>query len=369
MILFDNNATSPIFPFILEEIYILLKTYPFLNPSSIHSAGKVAKKIMDHARETIASSLNARCHDIYFTSGATEANNMVLSCMKFEAVFTIATEHESILLPALNSRAYLIETDNFGLINLAQLEEKIEKLQTGNFLVSVSYINNESGVIQSISQISQIVKQHGGILHVDCSQFIGKRKFDFAKEDIDVITFSGHKFHAGPGSGAAIFQSKFDIKPLIFGGGQQNFKRAGTENIPAVFALANAVKHVNEDSYLAKYINKTSVFQETIENTVLMYGGEAFAKEKPRVSNTSLISMPNINHFIQLMEFDINDICVSIGSACSSGRTEISHVLKACGIPESDARNYIRVSTSALNEDFEIEKFIDIWKKLAMRGK
>jgi cysteine desulfurase len=234
----------------LEETYSLMRENAFLNPSSIHSAGKYAKRIMEKAKETIASSLNAKCHDIYFTSGASEANNMVLSSMEFGSIFTIKTEHDSIIYPALNHKAEFIENSDTGLLDLSNLEKKIKTSGSKSFLCSISYINNESGVIQNLAEIAKIVHEAGGLLHADCSQLIGKKKFDFAKEDIDIITFTGHKFHAGPGSGAAIFKSGLNIKPFILGGGQQNFKRAGTENIPAIFALSRAILQVNNSEYL-----------------------------------------------------------------------------------------------------------------------
>lgn len=368
MIFLDNNATTPIFPEILSELLDLYKHIPFLNPSPIHVAGRNAKRIIDEAKSKIASSLNAKCHEIYFTSSATESNNMVLNCANFESILTIKTEHDSILQPASKLNTKFIEIDSDGIVNLNDLENKVKQMKSPNFLCSISYANNESGVIQDLPEIAKIVRAGGGGIHTDASQIIGKRRFDFAIEDVDIITFSGHKFHAGLGAGVAIFRSGLDIKPLILGGGQQNFKRAGTENVPAIFALGESLSKVNSVSYLAEYSNKVSNFQKMIEISILNAGGDVFAKTKDRIYNTSLIFMPKISNLIQLIEFDLNNICVSAGSACSSGKVLISHVLKACFIPEERAKNFIRVSTSMFNSFEEIEKFLEVWHKLLKRS-
>lgn len=367
-IFLDNNSTTAIFPNVLEEVITLLTSVKFLNPSSVHLQGKKAKEVLDEAKREIILNLNAKCHEVYFTSGATEANNMALNCANFAKIFSIKTEHDSILTPLAKLPHEFILIDSNGIVNLNDLQEKIKFCKSSNFLCSISYINNESGVIQDISAISKIVHENGGLMHSDVSQFIGKQRFDFNLEDIDIITFTGHKFHAGMGCGVAIFKSGIDILPFILGGGQQNFKRAGTENIPAIFALSKALKIVNSNEYLLNYHSKTLTFQRLIEDVAISFDGEVFAKNVKRVSNTSFIAMRDVNNFVQMMEFDLNNICISTGSACSSGKTNISHVLKACGVSEDRAKNFIRVSTSGFNELFEIEKFVEVWQKLSKQS-
>jgi cysteine desulfurase len=211
------------------------------------------------------------------------------------------------------------------------------------------------------------VKEFGGVMHSDVSQMIGKEHFDFAKFDADIITLSGNKIHSGFGGGCVIFTSGFEFKPLILGGGQQKYKRGGTENIPQIFALSKALEIVNSTRYLEDYKQKTLRFQDKIEKMVIENSGEVFALDKPRVSNTSLIKMANVNNFIQMMEFDLNEICISIGSACSSGKTDISNTLKGVEMNEDEAKKYIRVSTGIFNTEQEIDKFCEIWLALSKR--
>ncbi len=367
MIYLDYNAITCGFESIANEVHNIILENKFLNASSIHGCGKKAKNIIENSKEIITKNLNAKCHDIYFVSGATEGNNMVLNSQNFDVIFTLKTEHDSILFPIKNKNHIFIKTSKTGVIDLNDLEEKIKSTNASNFLCSFMAVNNESGLIQDVNSIAKIVSKYNGILHSDVSQIIGKEAFSFATFDADIITFSGNKIHSGFGGGCVVFKSGFDIKPLIIGGGQQNYKRGGTENVIQIYALAQALEMVNNENYLLEYKAKTSLFREKIENTVMAEGGDIFAKEENRVSNTSLIKMGNINNFIQMMEFDLNAICVSIGSACSSGRTDVSHVLKACDVSDEDAKKYIRASTGIFNTEEEIEKFCQVWSALSRK--
>jgi cysteine desulfurase len=227
--------------------------------------------------------------------------------------------------------------------------------------------NNESGVLQDIPSISGVVRSYGGVMHSDCSQAIGKIKFNFAELGAHAVTASGNKMHAGLGGGILMVESGFEFKPFILGGGQQNYKRGGTENVLQIFALSNAFEKVNCSEYLAGYECKTSSFQKRIEETVRQNGGEVFGLGSKRLCNTSLIKMPGINNFTQMMEFDLAGICISVGSACSSGRTDVSKVLKVCGISQDEATNYIRVSSGIFNQEQEIEEFCNAWLNLLRR--
>lgn len=367
MINLDFNSITPILPEVLEELNATLKSNFFLNPSSTHQLGKQAKNILEQKKTDIVNSLKAKCHDIYFVSGGTEANNMALNSQVFECIFTLQTEHDSILMPASKLNTKFIKIDENGIIDLNDLEEQIKKLNSKNFLCSVMLVNNESGVIQDINEIAKIVHKYEGLLHSDCSCAIGKIPFDFSIYDVDVITFSGNKIYSGIGGGCVIFKSGIPVSPFILGGGQQNFKRGGTENIPQIITIAKALQIVNEKNALIKFANHTKLLQQTIEKEVIQSGGSVFALNANRVSNTSFIKMHDINNFIQVIEFDLNDIAVSIGSACSSGKTQISHVLLACGLHAEDANKYIRISTSIYNTFEEIEKFLRIWKMLNKR--
>lgn len=367
MIFLDNNSITNGFEEIIVETVEMIKKYQFLNPSSMHTAGKNAKYILEDARQKIANALKAKCHDIYFVSGATEGNNMVLKAQNYGKIFITKAEHSSILEPIKKLPFEFVHLERSGQVNLEDLEEKIKAYGQPNFLCSFCIANNETGVVLEVNKIADIVHKYGGIFHADASQFIGKLPFDFAQYNVDILTFSGNKIHAGFGGGCVIFNSGFEIKPLILGGGQQNYKRGGTENIPSFFALSLAVCKVTSIEYLKEYKTKTVQFQKQIEEMCLKNGGEVFGFNSNRLSNTSMIKMQGINNFIQMMEFDLNDICISIGSACSSGRTEVSYALLASGVKESDAKNFIRVSTSIFNTQQEVEKFCDVWQNLCLK--
>ena len=367
MIYLDNNAITQCFPEITEEVLRFISEYKYLNPSSVHEAGKKAKKILNEAKTSILTSLNAKCHDVYFVSGATEGNNMVLSSREFGKIFTIKTEHDSILSPLSRLKHEFIEVNEDGVVDLQDLTTKLKAFGSSNFLCSVSLANNETGLIQDINKIAEVVHEFGGVMHSDITQIIGKEKFDFNYFNADAITFSGNKIHSGFGGGVVIFTSGFEIKPLILGGGQQNFKRGGTENVVQIFSIAKAIQKINEDGFLATYKAQTLGFQQQIEEMVIKNGGEVFAQSQKRLTNTSMIKMKGVNNFIQMMEFDLAGICISTGSACSSGRTDVSHVLKACKLQESEAKNYIRVSTSILNTENEIKIFCKIWQELSKK--
>lgn len=367
MINFDYNAITPMLSNVFEEIAKLIMENTFLNPSSTHSLGKKAKNILEESKLRIINSIHAKCHDIYFVSGATEGNNMVLNSQHFQCIFTLQTEHDSILSPASKLNTSFIRVNQDGIIDLEDLESNIKRLGSTNFLCSAMLVNNESGVIQDINKIADVVHKHGGIFHSDISCAIGKIPFNFNDYNVDIITFSGNKFYAGLGGGCVIFRSGIPIQPLILGGGQQNFKRGGTENIPQIVALSIALEYVNTKRWIHDFDIQTSALQNMLENEIMNNGGDVFGRSQKRVSNTSLIKMPNVNNLIQMMEFDLNDICVSVGSACSSGKTNISHVLLACGTSQQNAQEYIRISTSIYNTKNEMLRFLDIWKNLSKR--
>lgn len=367
MINFDYNAITPILPEILEEVTLLLKNNIFLNPSSTHCLGVKAKKILEEAKKRIINSLHAKCHNVYFVSSATEGNNMVLNSQEFDYIFTLKTEHDSILAPASKLNTKFIKVNNVGEVDLHDLEETIKTLNPKKFLCSVMLVNNESGLIQDANKICDLVHKYGGLMHSDASCAIGKIPFNFSNYNVDIITFSGNKIYAGLGGGCVIFKSEIEVKPFILGGGQQNFKRGGTENIPQILALSLALEKVNSAAWLSNFEVTTTAMQNLLEAEVVQNGGEVFAKNSKRVGNTSLIKMQNISNMIQMIEFDLNNICVSIGSACSSGKTNTSHVLLACGLPKEEANKYIRVSTSPYNTLAEVKQFLEVWKQLNKR--
>ncbi len=332
----DHNATTQIAPEILQkmnEIYGL----GFLNPSSVHKSGKIAKKHLLEAKNRILKALNCQNpsnYDIIFTSSGTEANNLALSGKNF---YRSPFEHESVRnLP--NGSDEIAENCEFS---------------------SIIWANNITGVVNDVENLKKTK-----FLHTDAVQFAGKRKIDLSSGKIDAITISGHKIHAPHGIACLVFSKSYPISPIVVGGSQNESLHAGTYNLPAIVALSHAIEMVNCDEYLEKYQNDTQKLRQKLEDCVQSHGGVVIGVEFDRISNTSCIAKIGIPSTEQLMIFDQNDICVSAGSACSAGVVSKSYVLQAMNLPDEIVSSAIRVSVGISNTESEIDEFCRIWKGL-----
>ena len=361
MIYLDYNATTPLFPSVITAMTEASQLPA--NPSSAHTFGRKAKAQLEQAREVVADVVSAWPNEVMFTSSGTEANTMALR--GFDRPLLVgATEHASISKLAPRLGADTLPVDRQGLIDLEVLESKLKALGVPA-LVSVMLANNETGVIQTLADISRIVKAYDGLLHTDAAQALGKIPFDMGTLGVDMMTLCAHKCGGPVGVGALVIRNDLPIKPLFIGGGQELNRRAGTENIPAIVGFAEALRIARLREWVPQVENWMGAMEDRIRkiapDTVIVGADTA------RLANTACILMPGMNSETQLMSFDLDGICVSAGSACSSGRIEASHVLMAMGFDATQAKTAIRISAGWNTSAEDIERFTQSWEKIYAR--
>ncbi len=360
MIYLDHNATTP---FLFREDLAELLVRP-LNPSSVHTFGRFARSILENARRSILKSLGANTtdHSLVFTGSGTEANNLVINSFDKGNVFALATEHSSILS---NSHVKPISVNSSGIINIENLVELLKGADLSKqTLVCVMFANNETGAIQPLEKVKDIVRSYGVNFHSDCVQGLGKVHLNFEDIGADSIAISAHKCGGLAGIGALVYKNSLKIVPQILGGGQEKGMRAGTESVIHAHLFAKAVELAKDscDSYFVK----TKVLRDKMEKEIGNICEDViFASNLvSRLPNTSTIIMPKVSAQIQLMRFDLAGFAISSGSACSSGKIGKSHVLLAMGMKEDQVNSAIRVSFGMENTLTETEAFIDAWSEV-----
>ena len=366
-IFFDNNATTKISD---EVLQVMLMAYSEpLNPSSIHYFGRTATRISNQAREHIKKLLGAANYQVIFTSGGTESNNLALFGFKDYPVITCAIEHPAVYNVALKKNGHIAQVNNDCVVDIADLEAKIKALNSKNFIVSIMLANNETGAIQPIKQIAQLVHQYGGLMHSDIVQAVGKIDINLEDLNVDMASVSSHKLNGPQGVGVLLVRKSLDIEPIIFGSSQEGGKRPGTLNVAGAVGLGEAcrlaVDKINKYQELAK-------LRDYLEESVQKVAGDnviIFSKNIGRLPNTSYIATKGVDNQTQLIDLDLNGISVSIGTACSSGSSKPSRVLAAMNVADDIAKNTIRVSLGLENTKEQVDRFIDVWSKLYNKTK
>jgi cysteine desulfurase len=354
----DYNATSPIIDSVKKSILEVLSKQ-ILNPSSLHKKGQEARKILQDARDNVRGIIGALGDkEVVFTSGATEANNLVMRGIAGYRHVTSAIEHPSILNSAYNP--HIIPVNQEGVVDLLKLEKILSKLERDRVIVSVMMANNETGVVQPVKGVAEIAHKFGAICHTDAAQSVGKIEVNMEDLGVDLLTLSAHKFGGIAGSGVLIYDKKLVIEPIIIGGGQEKGLRGGTENIVAIAGLSAALQDI---PYLLSKMDEIKKLRDQLECELLNLasGIEIFGKNSKRLPNTSLIYMPKVRNDVQFMHFDLNNIAVSNGSACSSGKVEPSHVLLAMGATKEQAECSIRISIGPKTKPRDVEKIVNCW--------
>jgi cysteine desulfurase len=367
LIYFDNNATTSIDTTVLEAMLPFLKDN-FANPSSIHHFGQSINEKVKEARKQIADFINAESNELIFTSGATEAINIAIKGVaesysnKGKHIITVSTEHKAVLdtCKDLERRGFevtYLPVQSNGLIDLAEIEKAI-RLDT--VLVSVMYVNNETGVIQPIREVSKIAQENGALFMTDATQAVGKIGIDVDDLGVDLLCFSGHKMYAPKGIGALYVRNKTKLTQLIHGGGHEQGLRSGTLNVPCIIALAKACEIANHEMTQNK--KKISVLKDSLENELLKLPNTSLNGDSAkRIYNTTNICFKgqDANVLIGRMK----NIAVSNGSACSSAVVKPSHVLKAMGLSDDEAFASLRFSLGRFNTSEEIQKVIQTINK------
>ena len=366
MIYLDYNATAPLHKNVIKKIQSL-KFEDFGNPSSVHKTGRNSKKIVEEVRRNILSILNAKNYDLIFTSGATESNNLAIKGIikknNIKTIYSLETEHASVVdvLKSLDIQKKFFKINANGTVNLNEIEELLSK-ETGQFLVSIMFANNESGIIHSIKDISKIVKKYNGIIHCDGVQSLGKIDIDLNDLDLDLFSISSHKIGGPTGIGALLISSRNNISPEIVGGGQEKNLRSGTENFLGILGFGEVINEVHNLSKICNSEVKNN--RDFLEANLKKLSNEIkiFGEDTNRLGNTCYFAYPSMTSENQVIALDQKGIFVSSGAACSSGKVEPSHVLKAMKVDDKYIHSAIRVSLGWDSTKDQIETFLNVWK-------
>ncbi len=374
---FDNNATTRVAPEVRDAML------PFLgelygNPSSMHAFGGEIAEYVGKAREEVARFLNAESDEIIFTSCATESDNSAIRGTadyfgKDLKVITTAVEHPAVLQPcrrlkALGHEVVELPVDSVGQIDLDQLTSELSKPSKLPKLVSIMWANNETGVLFPIEKIAEICKAHGAILHTDAVQVAGKIPVDVKKVPVDMLSMSGHKFHAPKGVGIFYVRKGTKLKPFMLGGHQERSRRAGTENVPYIVGLAKACELARLG--MAKEAVQLTAMRDKLEAGLLAScpNVRVNGDKAHRLPNTLNVSFEYIEG--EAIAYHLSDlgICISTGSACASGSLDPSHVIRAMGVPFTAVHGSVRFSLSRYNTmdevDYVLEKLPPVIKNL-----
>jgi cysteine desulfurase len=370
IIYFDNNATTPLDPAVIEEMLPFLTKY-YGNPSSGYSFAARARKAVDLARERLAALLGCEPSEIVFTSGGTESNNAVIhSALQFEPhgkhVVTSAVEHSAVLRPCQDlekhgCRVTFLGVDRQGNVDLAEVEAAI---RPETALVSMMWANNETGVLFPVEKIAEVCRRKNVLFHTDAVQAVGKIPIRLRETAINFLSLSAHKFHGPKGVGALYVDGETRFRSLIAGGGQENGRRGGTENVAGIVGFGKAAELAHK--YLAQGNGNVNSMRDRFEKAILEFvsGASVNGAAAPRIPNTSSLSFEGIESPAALLLLDRNGICCSAGSACRTGSQEASHVLRAMNPKGDGARRSLRFSFGRFNTEAEIDRAIEIVPKL-----
>ncbi|MES2961352.1 MAG: cysteine desulfurase family protein [Pseudomonadota bacterium] len=367
MIYLDYNSTTKLAP---EALAKMNDVYQLpLNNSSSHQLGRQATKLVEDARQALKDLINAQNYEVIFTGSSTEATNMLMFGADVKKIIFCEFEHSSVFnCRPENKEIIEVKALKNGLIDLADFQNKIENLN-GNFLASVMLANNETGAIQPIAELAKLVHQKGGLFHCDIVQAAGKIDIDLEKLNVDFASISAHKISGPQGVGALLMRKGLDLKPLIHGGKQEKSKRAGTTNVAGISGFGEACKLAAKKISLYENVKNLRDFLESEIKKITNCDAMIFSQEITRLPNTSYIATKNADSQTQLINFDLNGICVSAGPACSSGTLTESRILKAMGIEPAFSTSAIRVSLGLENTKDEIEKFIKVWSDFYKKTK
>jgi cysteine desulfurase len=370
MIYLDYNATTPIDERVAQAVQPYLYQV-FGNPSSNHEIGIMAKGAVEEARKKVALLLNASSKEIVFTSGGSESNNTVIKGVAYayrnkgNHIITSQVEHPAVLNPCrflekLGFEITYLPVDEFGFVRAADVEKAITDK---TILITIMHSNNETGTLQPIEEIGELAKKHNILFHSDASQSVGKVPIDVKKLGVDFLTVAGHKLYAPKGIGALYIRQGIEIEPLIHGAGHEKGRRAGTENIVFDVALGEACELARKafDSEerkikeLTEYLHKKLL--EAFGDKIKLNGHPV--RKLPNTLNISFIG----HNSLDILE-KLEGVAVSAGSACHSGLTTISPVLKAMGVPEAEAIGAVRFSTGRFTTMIEINTVVEKLKNI-----
>lgn len=370
----DHAATTPTDPAVVQAM-VPFFSLAFGNPSSIYRIGQDARAALDRARAQVARVLGCRPSEVIFTSGATESNNLALEGVAWAArlrnpdgpsphIITTAIEHHAVLhaadyLEKQGFRVTRVPVDAAGRVEPSAIEAAIEP---ETCLISVMYANNEVGSIQPIAEIGTVARAHGIPFHTDAVQAAGVLPLDVDALGVDLLSLSAHKFYGPKGVGILYVRKGTVIEFQQHGGGQESGRRGGTENVPLIVGLAEALVRADamRDAYNAFCTELRDALWTGIAGRISDVRLNGPEPGSARLPNNLNISMDGVQGETVLLSLDIQGVAASAGSACTTGNSEPSHVLLASGLPEADARSSLRLTVGRGNSIAEIEQAIDL---------
>lgn len=364
MLYFDNNATTPLAPEVREAML------PFLggnagNPSSAHTAGRAARRAVENARAQMAALLGAIPDALIFTSGGTESINTavrgaLVAQPQKRHIVTSAIEHSATknLCEYLEREGYEITWLGVDENGLPSMDEFVSSLRGDTALATLLWANNETGVIFPMEEMARTAHERRIIFHVDAVQAVGKLSINLANTPIHLLSVSAHKFHGPMGVGALFVRQGLGLPPLILGGGQEHGRRGGTENVSGIIGMGQAAELAR--AALTGDMPRVAEMRDALEADVRRLVPQARFHGDPqhRLPNTTNFALPGLDARALLVVLDRLGVACSIGSACSSGSPDASHVLRAMGVPEDEAKSSLRFSLSRMNHPEEIPAVI-----------
>jgi cysteine desulfurase len=366
----DWNATTPLRR---EAREAMAAAWDLVgNPSSVHAEGRASRRLVENARAVIAEAVGAEARNVVFTSGGTEANSLALtpglrrnSGLPVNRLVVSAIEHASVLAGGRFPRQAItmLGVGRSGVVDLDYLREILADGPPA--LVSVMAANNETGALQPVAEVADIVHGAGGLLHVDAIQAIAKISFNIRHVKADLISISAHKIGGPKGIGAVVLADGLEgLEAAIQGGGQEKGRRAGTENVPGIVGFGAAAKAAmaSRDGDMARVEKLRKRLEIGLRQTRDAF---VFSENAPRLPNTTLFTVPGLKAETAVIGFDLEGIAVSSGSACSSGKLQPSHVLEAMGFGPESAKGAVRLSLGWSTTEADIDCCLEAWRKLA----
>ena len=366
MIYLDNAATTKISPLVLEEMMPYLKD-EYGNPGTIYSLGRRAAEAMGQARQKVADFIGASPEQIIFTSGGSEANTIAIRCTRKylesigkSTILTSSIEHDSVIRATDGISSLQIGVDGFGIVHIENLEQILDE-NPGIGLVSIMYVNNETGSVNPIAEIGRVCAEYGVLFHTDCVQAAGCQPIDVNEIECDFLSLSSHKIHGAKGVGALFVKNKELLTPQIYGGAMQEFGlRSGTENVAGIVGFGKACelagrgreKNLETVSYYKKTFYDRLIRELCKHNLdeIVSINGEPINRD----GKTLNLRFENVDAETLLLMLDAQGVCISAGSACRSHESEPSHVLTAMGMTPNQARDSVRVSFSEFNKSCDV---------------
>ncbi len=361
-IYFDNAATTKPRKEVIDKVLPYI-TEKYGNPSSIYKIARENKEAVDEARQAVAEAINAKPNEIYFTAGGSESDNWALKGIadsysdKGRHIITTAIEHHAILHTCeyLESKGFevtYLPVDEYGIISVEELKSAIRE---DTILISVMFANNEIGSVQPVAEIGKIAMEKGIVFHTDAVQAVGHLPIDVEEMNIDLLSLSGHKLYGPKGIGALYVRKGIKLKPFIHGGAQERGRRAGTENVPGIVGLGEAVRLASAEMEEER-ARLVSLRDRLIDGilTSIPHSRLNGHPEKRLPGNVN-ISFEFIEGESMLLLLDMKGICASSGSACTSGSLDPSHVLLAIGLPHEKAHGSLRLTLGHFNTDEDVD--------------